>query len=205
MKNLLIILLRFDIEGYVTGFGNPDWARTHDVASRTSPVVSSLVEGGAICIGKTVVDEMAYRFVPARLTSLVGLSSMLSDVSLYFFVSPSFCCIILELSAVVDIFFLQKKKKKMFVFCMYSINGENKHYDTPTNPAAPSRIPGGSSSGAAVAVAANLVDFSLGGFLFIFLMFSLSSYFSLSSFSTYLVLINIVFALTAIVYENSFC
>lgn len=93
----------FDIEGYVTGFGNPDWARTHDTASRTSPVVSALVEGGATCTGKTVVDEMAY-----------------------------------------------------------SINGENKHYGTPTNPAAPSRIPGGSSSGAAVAVAANFVDFSLG-------------------------------------------
>ncbi|KAH0976042.1 hypothetical protein GBA52_017941 [Prunus armeniaca] len=74
----------FDIEGHVTGFGHPDWERTHDAASRTSPVVSVLVEGGATCIGKTVVDELAYR------------------------------------------------------------------------------TPGGSSSGAAVAVAANLVDFSLG-------------------------------------------
>ncbi len=45
-----------------------------------------------------------------------------------------------------------------------SINGENKHYGTPVNPAAPSRIPGGSSSGSAVAVAADLVDFSLGIF-----------------------------------------
>lgn len=93
----------FDIDGYVTGFGNPDWARTHEAASRTSPVVAALVEGGATCIGKTVVDEMAY-----------------------------------------------------------SISGENKHYDTPTNPEAPARVPGGSSSGAAVAVAANIVDFSLG-------------------------------------------
>ncbi|XP_050212445.1 outer envelope protein 64, chloroplastic [Mercurialis annua] len=93
----------FDIEGYVTGFGHPDWVRTHDVASQTSPVVSALVEGGATCIGKTVVDELAY-----------------------------------------------------------SINGENKHYGTPINPAVPACVPGGSSSGAAVAVAANLVDFSLG-------------------------------------------
>ncbi|KAK9278959.1 hypothetical protein L1049_028541 [Liquidambar formosana] len=93
----------FDIYGYVTGFGNPDWARTHDAASRTSPVVAALVEGGATCVGKTVIDEMAY-----------------------------------------------------------SISGENKHYGAPTNPAAPERVPGGSSSGAAVAVAANLVDFSLG-------------------------------------------
>lgn len=48
-----------------------------------------------------------------------------------------------------------------------SISGENKHYDTPTNPVAPARTPGGSSSGAAVAVAANLVDFSLGKLLVI--------------------------------------
>nr|DAD35716.1 TPA_asm: hypothetical protein HUJ06_006356 [Nelumbo nucifera] len=93
----------FDIDGYVTGFGNPDWAKTHEAATRTSPVVSLLVEGGATCVGKAVVDEMAY-----------------------------------------------------------SINGENKHYDTPTNPAAPARVPGGASSGSAVAVAAKLVDFSLG-------------------------------------------
>uniref|UniRef100_A0A5B7B3V0 Amidase domain-containing protein n=1 Tax=Davidia involucrata TaxID=16924 RepID=A0A5B7B3V0_DAVIN len=93
----------FDIDGFVTGFGNLDWARTHESASRTSPVVSALIEGGATCVGKTVVDEMAY-----------------------------------------------------------GISGENKHYGTPTNPAAPTRVPGGSSSGAAVAVAADLVDFSLG-------------------------------------------
>ncbi|OMP11738.1 Amidase [Corchorus capsularis] len=93
----------FDIEGFVTGFGHPDWVRTHEPSSRTSPVVSTLVEGGATCVGKTVVDELAF-----------------------------------------------------------SIHGENKHYSTPTNPAVPARIPGGSSSGAAVSVAANFVDFSLG-------------------------------------------
>ena len=32
----------------------------------------------------------------------------------------------------------------------YSLNGENVHYGTPTNVAAPGRIPGGSSSGSAV-------------------------------------------------------
>lgn len=93
----------FDIDGFVTGFGNPDWARTHEAASQTSPVVSTLVDGGATCIGKTAVDEMAF-----------------------------------------------------------GISGENNHFDTPTNPVSPARVPGGSSSGAAVAVAANLVDFSLG-------------------------------------------
>ncbi|MFC0558929.1 amidase [Halalkalibacter alkalisediminis] len=45
---------------------------------------------------------------------------------------------------------------------MYSLNGENFHYGTPVNPKAKGRIPGGSSSGSAVAVSAHLVDFALG-------------------------------------------
>ncbi|EYU39870.1 hypothetical protein ABFS82_06G164600 [Erythranthe guttata] len=93
----------FDVEGYVTGFGNPDWAKTHSVSTSTAPAVMSVLNAGATCVGKTVMDEMAY-----------------------------------------------------------SINGENIHYGTPTNPCAPDRVPGGSSSGSAVAVAANLADFSLG-------------------------------------------
>ncbi|XP_054818295.1 translocon at the outer membrane of chloroplasts 64 [Prosopis cineraria] len=93
----------FDIDGYVTSFGHPDWARAHGPASQTSAAVSSLLEGGATCIGRTVVDELAF-----------------------------------------------------------GISGENKHFGTPTNPAVHARVPGGSSGGAAVAVAAGLVDFSLG-------------------------------------------
>lgn len=93
----------FDIAGFVTGFGNPDWARTHAPATSTAPAVTAILEAGATCLGKTVMDEMAY-----------------------------------------------------------SINGENYHYGTPTNPCAPDLVPGGSSSGSAVAVAAGLVDFSLG-------------------------------------------
>jgi amidase len=42
------------------------------------------------------------------------------------------------------------------------ILGENAHYGTPTNPRAPGRVPGGSSSGSAAAVAGALVDFALG-------------------------------------------
>lgn len=45
---------------------------------------------------------------------------------------------------------------------MYSLNGQNIHYGTPTNPQATDRIPGGSSSGSAVAVAAGLRDFAIG-------------------------------------------
>jgi amidase len=44
----------------------------------------------------------------------------------------------------------------------YSLNGENVHYGTPINPRAPGRIPGGSSSGSAAAVAGGLVDFAIG-------------------------------------------
>ncbi|KAM7481156.1 hypothetical protein LguiB_005739 [Lonicera macranthoides] len=93
----------FDVDGYVTGFGNPDWVRTHSAATSTAPSVLALLAEGATCVGKTVMDEMAY-----------------------------------------------------------SINGENVHYGTPTNPRAPDRVPGGSSSGSAVSVGATLVDFSLG-------------------------------------------
>jgi amidase len=42
------------------------------------------------------------------------------------------------------------------------IFGENAHYGTPINPRAPGRVPGGSSSGSAAAVAGQLVDFALG-------------------------------------------
>jgi amidase len=40
--------------------------------------------------------------------------------------------------------------------------GENAHYGTPVNPKAADRVPGGSSSGSAVAVASGIVDFALG-------------------------------------------
>ena len=42
------------------------------------------------------------------------------------------------------------------------ILGENAHYGTPVNTRAPDRVPGGSSSGSAAAVAGSLVDFALG-------------------------------------------
>jgi amidase len=44
----------------------------------------------------------------------------------------------------------------------FSINGINIHYGTPVNPQFEDRIPGGSSSGSASAVAAGIVDFALG-------------------------------------------
>ncbi len=44
----------------------------------------------------------------------------------------------------------------------FSLVGENHFYGTPLNPKAPDRIPGGSSSGSASAVASGEVDFALG-------------------------------------------
>eukprot|EP00850_Spirogloea_muscicola_P004462 SM000019S05006 [mRNA] locus=s19:460014:464021:- [translate_table: standard] len=93
----------FGVEGTVTGFGNPDWRSTHSPSEATAPVVLTVVNAGATCVGKTHMAELAY-----------------------------------------------------------SITGEDEHYGTPVNPAAPGHQPGGSSSGSAVAVAAGLVDFSLG-------------------------------------------
>lgn len=93
----------FDVAGFVTGAGNPDWAATHPPAGRTASAVLRLVEAGASLVAKTLTDEIAF-----------------------------------------------------------SINGENAHYGTPRNPAAPGRIPGGSSSGSASAVAGGLVDTALG-------------------------------------------
>jgi amidase len=44
----------------------------------------------------------------------------------------------------------------------FSLEGENAHYGTPLNSLCPTRMPGGSSSGSAAAVAAGLADFALG-------------------------------------------
>ncbi|HWI12737.1 MAG TPA: amidase family protein, partial [Burkholderiales bacterium] len=93
----------YDVIGHRTGFGSPDWLRTHEPAASTAPVVQQLLDAGATMVGKTQTDELTY-----------------------------------------------------------SLNGENAHYGTPVNVNAPGRIPGGSSSGSAAAVAAGLVDFALG-------------------------------------------
>jgi amidase len=44
----------------------------------------------------------------------------------------------------------------------YSLTGANAHYGTPQNRRAPGRLPGGSSSGSAAALAAELCDIALG-------------------------------------------
>ena len=44
----------------------------------------------------------------------------------------------------------------------YGLTGRNAHYGTPLNPAAPERVPGGSSSGSASAVAGRVIFLRLG-------------------------------------------
>ncbi len=50
----------YDTAGDVTGYGNPDWARTHPPATNDAAVVSALLEAGARLVGKTRTVELAY-------------------------------------------------------------------------------------------------------------------------------------------------
>jgi amidase len=93
----------FDVEGFVTGCGNPDWAATHKVAERSAAAVEALLNTGASLVGKTITDEISL--------GLLGI---------------------------------------------------NRFYGTPLNPRAPDRVPGGSSSGSASAVAGGACDVALG-------------------------------------------
>lgn len=93
----------FAVAGERTGFGNPDWLRTHAPATHDAWVLRVLLEAGATLVGRTHTEELAF-----------------------------------------------------------SLTGENAHYGTPRNPRAPTRVPGGSSSGSAVAVADGLVGFAIG-------------------------------------------
>jgi amidase len=93
----------FDVAGYPTGGGNPDWAAYNPVPTRHAWAVQTLLDAGATLVGKTITDEVSL-----------------------------------------------------------GILGENPFDGTPVNTAAPDRVPGGSSSGSAAAVAAGLVDTALG-------------------------------------------
>ena len=50
----------FDVAGEVTGYGHPDWARTHPPAAATRPVVQALCDAGARLVGKTKTVELAF-------------------------------------------------------------------------------------------------------------------------------------------------
>lgn len=50
----------FDVAGFPTTYGNPDWARDHGTAVATAPCVLALLEAGARLVGKTKTVELAY-------------------------------------------------------------------------------------------------------------------------------------------------
>ncbi|MDX2205933.1 MAG: amidase [Hyphomicrobiaceae bacterium] len=50
----------FDIAGSRTGFGQPDWLRTHAPAAATAPAVQRCLEAGARLVGRTHCDELCY-------------------------------------------------------------------------------------------------------------------------------------------------
>ena len=85
----------FAVAGRTTGFGNPDWLKTHQPEANHAEVISQLLQAQAKLVAITCSDEMAF-----------------------------------------------------------SLDGINIHYGIPLNSQLPDRIPGGSSSGSASAVAA---------------------------------------------------
>jgi amidase len=50
----------YDVAGHRTGFGSPDWLRTHEPAATTAPVVQRLLDAGARLVGKTHTDELTW-------------------------------------------------------------------------------------------------------------------------------------------------
>jgi amidase len=49
----------FDVRGYVTGAGNPDWEATHAPAADSAWAVRRLLDAGATLVGKTITDEIS--------------------------------------------------------------------------------------------------------------------------------------------------
>jgi Asp-tRNA(Asn)/Glu-tRNA(Gln) amidotransferase A subunit family amidase len=78
-----VIFFSFEIEGYVAGFGNPDWKRTHAAASRTAVAVTNLLKQGATCVGRTVMDELGFGFVLSFLAQTESILLDWSDLLLF--------------------------------------------------------------------------------------------------------------------------
>lgn len=93
----------FDVAGWPTAAGNPDFATRWGIPTQDAWAVAALKKAGARLVAKTHTHELAY-----------------------------------------------------------GMTGINPHFGTPQNPKVPGGIPGGSSSGSAVAVAAGLVPVALG-------------------------------------------
>jgi amidase len=50
----------FHIAGHRTGFGHPDWLRTHPPATETALAVRRLLDAGADMVARALTDELAY-------------------------------------------------------------------------------------------------------------------------------------------------
>ena len=50
----------YDIAGHKTGFGCPDWLKSHEAAARTASSTQRLLDAGAKLVGKTHTEEMAW-------------------------------------------------------------------------------------------------------------------------------------------------
>ncbi|CAG2150757.1 2-amino-5-chloromuconic acid deaminase [Cupriavidus yeoncheonensis] len=50
----------FDIAGISTGYGNPDWERTHEIPQTDAWAVQAVRRHGARIVGKTLTDELAF-------------------------------------------------------------------------------------------------------------------------------------------------
>jgi amidase len=50
----------YDVRGYPTGAGNPDWERTHESATATAPALEMVLAAGARLVGKSCSDELAF-------------------------------------------------------------------------------------------------------------------------------------------------
>jgi hypothetical protein len=63
LPSMYLSRFSFEIEGYVAGFGNPDWKKTHEAARHTAVAVTMLRKQGATCVGRTIMDELGFGFV----------------------------------------------------------------------------------------------------------------------------------------------
>lgn len=50
----------FDLAGRVSGYGSPDWKKSHEKAPANAPVVSKLLAAGAALSGVSQTDELAF-------------------------------------------------------------------------------------------------------------------------------------------------
>ena len=50
----------FDVAGYKTGAGNPEYLAAHPAATVTAPAVTKLVDAGARLVGKAITDEFTW-------------------------------------------------------------------------------------------------------------------------------------------------